>query len=199
VVVDRFLGERELVVQPLDGRLGKVNNISSAALMENGAPVLIVDVDDMLRSIEKMLMTHPLKSVPPNHLELAARAPKRILVVDDSPTVRELVRKLLAGRGYFADIAVDGMAGWNAVRAGQYDLVIADVDMPRLDGIELTALIKDDPQFKSLPVMIVSYKDREKDRLRGLEAGADYYITKNAFQDDTLFQAVADLIGEPSA
>lgn len=199
VVVDRLLGERELVVQPLDGRLGKVSNISSAALMENGAPVLIVDVDDLLRSIEKMVLAQPLKSLPPNHLQLAARPPKRILVVDDSSTVRELVRKLLVSRGYVADVAVDGMDGWHAVRTAQYDLVIADVDMPRLDGIELTALIKEHPQFRSLPVMIVSYKDREKDKLRGLEAGADYYITKNAFQDDALFQAVADLIGEPRA
>jgi two-component system sensor histidine kinase and response regulator WspE len=133
----------------------------------------------------------------PNSLELIGRKPKRVLAVDDSPTVRELVRKLLASRGYLADVAVDGMDGWNAVRAGHYDLVITDVDMPRVDGIELAALIKKDPQFKSVPVMIVSYKDREEDRLRGLEAGADYYITKGNFHDETLLQAVVDLIGDP--
>lgn len=197
VVVDRFLGERELVVQPLDSRLGKVKDISAAAFMDNGAPVLVVDVDDMLRSIENVVAQPSLNSVPHNALELGAHKPKRILVVDDSFTVRELVRKLLASRGYLADVTVDGLEGWSAVRAGQYDLVIADVEMPRLDGIELTALIKKDPQLKSLPVMIVSYKDREEDRLRGLEAGADYYITKSAFHDETLLQAVADLIGKP--
>jgi two-component system sensor histidine kinase and response regulator WspE len=133
----------------------------------------------------------------PNSLELIGRKPKRVLAVDDSPTVRELVRKLLASRGYLADVAVDGMDGWNAVRAGHYDLVITDVDMPRVDGIELATLIKKDPQFKSVPVMIVSYKDREEDRLRGLEAGADYYITKGNFHDETLLQAVVDLIGDP--
>jgi two-component system, chemotaxis family, sensor histidine kinase and response regulator WspE len=197
LVVDRFLGERELVVQPLDARLGKVQDVSAAALMEDGAPVLIVDVDDMLRSIEKLVAEHPLAQVPRNGLELAERRQKRVLAVDDSLTVRELVRKLLASRGYLADVAVDGMDGWNAVRTGHYDLVITDVDMPRLDGIELTSLIKKDPQLKSLPVMIVSYKDHEQDRLRGLEAGADYYITKGAFHDETLLQAVLDLIGEP--
>jgi len=71
------------------------------------------------------------------------------------------------------------------------------VDMPRLDGVELATLIKQDPALKSLPVMIVSYKDREEDRLRGLEAGADYYLTKGSFHDETLLQAVVDLIGEP--
>jgi two-component system sensor histidine kinase and response regulator WspE len=197
LVVDRFLGERELVVQPLDARLGKVKDISAAALMEDGAPVLIVDVDDMLSSIEKLLSEGLLTQVQRHGLELIGRKQKRVLAVDDSLTVRELVRKLLANRGYLADVAVDGMDGWNAVRTGHYDLVITDVDMPRLDGIELATLIKKDPQLKSVPVMIVSYKDREEDRLRGLEAGADYYITKGSFHDETLLQAVVDLIGDP--
>jgi two-component system sensor histidine kinase and response regulator WspE len=153
----------------------------------------------MLRSIEKLIAEHSLASVPPNGFVLADRKPKRVLAVDDSRTVRELVRKLLSAHGYLADVAVDGMDGWNAVRSGHYDLVITDVDMPRLDGIELTVLIKKDPQLKSLPVMIVSYKDREEDRVRGLEAGADYYITKGAFHDETLLQAVLDLIGEPES
>jgi two-component system, chemotaxis family, sensor histidine kinase and response regulator WspE len=199
LVVDRFLGERELVVQPLDPRLGKVRDISAAALMEDGAPVLIVDVDEMLRSVESLVSEHPLDGVQPQRLALPGRRQRRILAVDDSLTVRELVRKLLASRGYLADVAVDGMDGWNAVRSGHYDLVITDVDMPRLDGIELAALIKQDPRLKSVPVMVVSYKDSQEDRLRGLEAGADYYITKDAFHDETLLQAVVDLIGEPDA
>ncbi|HEU0037755.1 MAG TPA: hybrid sensor histidine kinase/response regulator, partial [Verrucomicrobiae bacterium] len=200
LVVDRFLGERELVVQPLDPRLGKVKDISAAALMEDGSPVLIVDVDDMMRSIEKLISSGTLARVRPDPaLESKPTKRKRILAVDDSLTVRELERKLLTSRGYLADVAVDGMDGWNAVRTGVYDLVITDVDMPRMDGIEFATLIKRDPHLKSLPVMIVSYKDREADRLRGLEAGADYYLTKGSFQDETLLQAVADLIGEPES
>jgi two-component system sensor histidine kinase and response regulator WspE len=196
VVVDRFLGERELVVQALDSRLGKVRDISAGALMEDGTPVLIVDVEDMLCSIEKLVSTGRLNKVRPEAGQLPARPGKRVLVVDDSLTVRELQRKLLAGRGYTAEVAVDGMDGWNAVQSGNYDLVITDVDMPRVDGIELVTLIKRDPRFAPLPVVIVSYKDREEDRLRGLEAGADYYLTKGGFHDETLLQAVVDLIGE---
>jgi two-component system sensor histidine kinase and response regulator WspE len=199
LVVDRFLGERELVVQPLDARLGKVQNISAAALLEDGSPVLIVDVEDVVRSIAKLVSEVPLVNVQRQRRGLTARKPKRILAVDDSLTARELIRKLVASHGYLADVAVDGMEGWNAVRAGHYDLVIADVEMPRLDGIELATRIKKDPLLKSLPVMIVSYKDREEDRLRGLEAGADYYLTKGSFHDETLLQAVVDLIGEPDA
>lgn len=199
LLVDRFLGERELVVQPLDPRLGKVKDISAAALMEDGSPVLIVDVDDMIRSIEKLASTGELASVGRSALSAATQKRKRVLVVDDSLTVRELERKLLDNAGYAADVAVDGMDGWNAVRSGNYDLIITDVDMPRMDGIELTTLIKKDEQLRSLPVMIVSYKDRDEDRLRGLNAGADYYLTKGSFHDETLIQAVTDLIGEPHA
>jgi len=76
---------------------------------------------------------------------------------------------------------------------------VTDVDMPRLDGIELLKLIRNDGRLKSLPVMIVSYKDRQEDRNRGLEAGADYYLTKASFHDETLVRVVADLIGSPES
>jgi two-component system sensor histidine kinase and response regulator WspE len=195
VVVDRFLGERMLVVQPLDKRLGKVRNIAAGALMENGDPLLIADLDDWLRSVEKLVAGGEIGRVGVG----AARAEtvtKRVLVVDDSLTVRELERKLLASRGYDVTIAVDGMDGWNAVRGERFDLVITDIDMPRLDGIELVALIRRDAQLANLPVMIVSYKDRPADRQRGLDAGADYYLAKGSFHDQTLLDAVRDLIGE---
>lgn len=195
LVVDSLLGERELVVQPLDPRLGKVKDINAAALMEDGSPVLIIDVEDMVRSIEKLISTGAVAGV--RQQARIERRRKRVLAVDDSLTVRELERKLLTGHGYDADVAVDGMDGWNAVRSGQYDLVITDVDMPRMDGIEFATLIKKDPQLHKLPVMIVSYKDREEDRLRGLQAGADYYLTKGSFHDATLLRAVEDLIGGP--
>ncbi|MDP3857926.1 MAG: hybrid sensor histidine kinase/response regulator [Stagnimonas sp.] len=199
LVVDRFRGERELVVQPLDARLGKIKDISSGALMEDGSPVLIVDVEDLLRSVDKLVSAGQLNKIQRQGAGLPGKARRRVLVVDDSLTVRELERKLLSGRGYEVEIAVDGMDGWNAVRTGHFHLVISDIDMPRMDGIELVSLIKKDPNLKSIPVMIVSYKDREEDRQRGLEAGADYYLTKGSFHDETLLQAVADLIGAAEA
>ena len=127
-----------------------------------------------------------------------ARRRKRILVVDDSITVRELERQLLQSRGFDVDVAVDGMDGWNAVRGEQYDLVVSDVDMPRLDGIGLVSLIKADPARRDIPIVIVSYKDREEDRLRGLEAGANRYLTKTSFHDQTFLNTIIDLIGEPT-
>jgi len=200
LVVDAFLGERDLEVRPLDPRLGKPPDINSASVLDDGWPVLIVDVEDLVRSIDNMLGGRRLRSLAgPSAGAKAAKATRRVLVVDDSLTVRELERQLLEGRGYAVDVAVDGVDGWNAVRSGDYDLVISDVDMPRMDGIGLVRAIKADPRLKSTPVVIVSYKDREEDRMRGLDAGADGYLTKGSFHDRTFLEAVSDLIGEARA
>ncbi|WP_431822915.1 hybrid sensor histidine kinase/response regulator [Burkholderia sp. F1] len=195
IAVDRFLGECMLVIQPLDRRLGKVKDIAAAALMDNGEPVLIIDVEDLLRSVDKLVRGGQLDRVQREQHAAVARS-RRVLVVDDSLTVRELERKLLEKRGYDVTVAVDGMDGWNALRGAAFDLVVTDIDMPRMDGIELVTLIRRDGALKALPVMIVSYKDREEDRRRGLDAGADYYLAKSSFHDETLLDAVRDLIGE---
>lgn len=195
IAVERFIGERTLVVLPLDDRLGKIQDISAGALLDDGRVALIVDVEDMLRSVDKLLNTGRLERIARHHQQHAQAARKRILVVDDSLTVRELQRKLLINRGYDVAVAVDGMDGWNALRSESFDLLITDIDMPRMDGIELVTLLRRDNRLQSLPVMVVSYKDREEDRRRGLDAGADYYLAKASFHDDALLDAVVELIG----
>lgn len=195
LAVDRFLGGAELVVQPLDPRLGKLRDISAAALTADGEIVLIVDIEDLIRSIQRLVEADRLAKVEAGSA-VAQGSRKRILVVDDSLTVRELERKLLDHHGYEVQVAVDGMDAWACVRGARFDLVVTDVDMPRMDGIELVEMIRRDPRLKALPVVILSYKDREDDRRRGLEAGADYYLTKGGFQNDGLLNAVVDLIGK---
>jgi two-component system sensor histidine kinase and response regulator WspE len=195
VTVDKFLGEHDLVVRPLDARLGKVQDIAAAAILMNGLPALIFDVDDMVRSIEKLAHAGRVDKLSAGSIATSVRPKKRILIVDDSITVREAERQLLANRGYSVDVAVDGMDGWNSVRNAQYDLVISDIDMPRMNGIELVRTIKQDPKLTATPIVIVSYKDREEDRMRGLDAGANYYLTKSSFHDESLVQAVEELIG----
>ncbi len=195
LVVDRFLGEHDLVVRPLDPRLGKVQDISAAALMGDGSTILIVDVSDLIRSVDHLLNNSKLSRFDKQISSAVLESRKSILVVDDSITVREMERKLLENKGYKVDVAVDGMEGWYTVSSKHYDLVISDIDMPRMNGIELVSKIKNNPKLNSVPIIIVSYKDREEDRIRGLEAGADYYLTKASFHDDTLVNAVLDLIG----
>ena len=194
LVVDAFVGEQDLVVRPLDGRLGKVPNVSAAAILDDGSPVLIVDVEDMVRSMDQFIQTGALRRCEEVDARQALRK-KRVLVVDDSITVREVERQLLIHKGYDVTVAVDGMDGWNQVRAGRFDLLITDVDMPRMTGLQLVQAVRADTALKDLPVIIVSYKEREEDRVRGLEVGANAYLTKSSFHDNRFVEAVADLVG----
>jgi len=197
LTVDRLLGVRDLVVQTLNPKLGKVKDIGSGAILEDGTPILIIDVDDVFRSMDQLISGNRLMRIGKLDDSVVEKRIKRILVADDSITVREVERKMLSARGYEVDVAVDGMEAWNTVRTSDYDLIVSDIDMPRMNGFELVENIKNDPNLRQLPVIIVSYKDREEDRLRGLEVGADYYRTKGSFKDETLINAVLDLIGEP--
>lgn len=194
VAVDAFLGERDLVVTAIDAKLGKIPNISSAAILEEGSIALIIDPDDLVRSIDKYVYGARPDKVATGMIVKGKS--KSILVVDDSLTVREVERKLLENNGYRVSTAIDGVDGFNTLQRESFDLVITDVDMPRMNGIQLVEKIKSDPRYKEIPVMIVSYKDREEDRLRGLNAGANYYLTKSSFHDESLVNAVIDLIGE---
>ncbi len=197
LIVEAFLGEQDLVVRPLDPRIGKVPNVAASALLDDGSPVLIVDVEDVTRSAASLVQDGKLRHQRTN--KSAARRRKRILVVDDSAIVREAERQMLQGRGYDVDLAVDGIDGWNTIRTGQYDLVVSDIDMPRMTGLEFVKAIRADPKVKSIPVVIVSYKDRDEDRGRGLDVGANYYLTKSSFHDGQFLKAVEDLIGGPES
>jgi len=196
LVVDKFIGERDISVHLLDPRLGKIKDVSAATILENGDPALIVDIEDMIRSIEILVSGERLTKVRRQKNSTENTPMKRVLVVDDSITVREVEKKLLVAHGYDVEVAVDGMDGWNTVHENQYDLIISDIDMPRMNGIEFVSMLKSDPIYRKIPVMIVSYKDRQEDREAGLQAGADYYLTKGSFHDESLIDAVIELIGE---
>jgi two-component system sensor histidine kinase and response regulator WspE len=194
LIVEAIRGEQDLVVRPLDPRLGQVPNVSAAAILDDGAPVLIADVEDLIRSMDQYIQSGTLRRCDPEAAVPGAK--KRVLVVDDSITVREVQRQILRTHGYEVEVAVDGQDGWNKLRAGPFDLVISDVDMPRVTGLEFVRRIRDDQVLRDVPVIIVSYKERDGDRLRGLEVGANYYLTKSSFHDHTFLDAVAALIGK---
>ncbi len=196
LVVDRFIGESKLVVRALDPRLGKVQDVSAAALLDDGTPVLILDTEDLVRSIENLLSGGRLKQFKTSVMLASEMSRKHILLAEDSMTVREMERKLLESRGYAVDVAVDGMDAWNAARSGSYDLLISDVDMPRMSGIELVRNIRGDSRLRELPVMMVSYKDGDEDRKAGLDAGASSYLAKSSFHDESFLDTVAELIGD---
>lgn len=196
LVVDKILSETELVVRPLNAKLGKVPCVSATSITDEGIPILILDVEDLLKYIEKLLIgTATMESFSPkNHTK---KYKKTVLVVDDSLTIRETERRLLENAGYQVNVALDGLDGWNSLRTANFDLIITDIDMPRMNGFELIELIRNDLRLKETPIIIISYKDRQEDRIHGMDAGANYYLTKSSFKDQTFINAVKDLIGEP--
>ena len=187
--VDRFIGSREIVVMPLDERLGKIPNISAASLAEDGRPLLIMEVEDLGRSINHLIMRGGVED---------RQKVQRILIVEDSLTVREMERRVLEGKGYEVVTAIDGADAWNLLQVNDYSLVITDVDMPRMDGVELTRKMRAAPRFRGVPVMMISYKGLDEDRWRAEEAGVDYYLTKGNFQGEILLQAVQELLARQS-
>lgn len=192
VVVDRYLGEQDLVVRPLDPRLGKVANISAAALMGDGQPILIVDTTDLVRSINALLQN----SSPPRPITgQPAKPVQRILIADDSALVLDLQARLVSARGYQVDRVRDGRKAWQALRDGDYQLLVTDVEMPEMDGLTLIETLRREARFRHLPVIISSSRNSEQDRLRGMDAGADYYLVKSSFNDETLLNAIHQLIG----
>lgn len=196
IIVDRFLGEKEFVVQELDERLGSLPNISAGALMEDGSPLLIVDVEDMLKSIEQMLVDGRLTTQVLGARGAGIELKKNILIVEDSSTVRELESQLLVKQGYEVQCAVDGIEGWNLLRTNKFDLIIVDIDMPRLNGVELVKMVRAKAKFRNLPILILSYKEREEDRLQAFAAGANEVLAKTSLNDETFLKTIFNLIGQ---
>lgn len=195
LVVDRFLGEQDLVVRRLDERFGRVPHLASVAILDDGSPLFIIDVEDVLKSIHQLLGDGRLRGTGRAKSVAGSEKVTRVLVVEDSMTVREVERQILVQMGLHVDVAVDGVDGWNALQAGSYDLVVTDVDMPRMNGIEFVTTLRADERFKRIPVVVVSYKDREEDRLAGMHAGADAYLTKGSFREGSFVETVRDLLG----
>jgi two-component system chemotaxis sensor kinase CheA len=138
------------------------------------------------------------------HVSIAAPAEdrfdpssRRILVVDDSITSRTLEQSVLAAAGYDVVTAVDGLEGWRVIERGGIALVISDVEMPHLDGVGLCMRIRASERTASLPVILVTSLDQPEQRARGLEAGADAYVTKSGFDQDILLDTVRQLLGAP--
>ena len=195
LVVDRFLGEQDLVVRRLDPRFGRVAHVNAAAMLEDGSPILILDVEDVVKSIRQLLGEGRLRGTGRARARDEGRRAKRVLVVEDSITVREVERQILRQMGLDVETAVDGVDGWNALQHGGYDLVVTDIDMPRMNGIEFVRTLRADPRFQTVPVIVVSYKDRDSDRQAGLDAGADMYLTKGSFREGSFTETVRDLLG----
>lgn len=189
LLVDRLLDEREVVVKPLGPLLERQRRFNGAIQLGDGRLVLLLNPTAMAQTARGMALFRPLAQ----H-DVASRH-SHLLVADDSFTTRELIRSILQSAGYEVTTAVDGFDALDKLRAGTYDLVVSDVEMPRVDGFQLTTQIRNDLGLTDLPVVIVTSLASESHRRRGLEVGAQAYIVKSQFDQSNLLETVRQLLG----
>ena len=188
LLVDRLVDEREVVVKPLGPLLEKQRRFSGAIQLGDGRLILLINPVALVQTARGMaLATTVVKRDE-------ARRHVRLLVADDSFTTRELIRTILQSAGYDVTTAVDGFDALDKLRRDAYDLVVSDIELPRVDGFQLTLHIRNDLGLADLPVIIVTSLASEAHRRRGLEVGAQAYIVKSQFNQSNLLETVQQLL-----
>jgi two-component system chemotaxis sensor kinase CheA len=189
-VVDSFVGEQQIVIKTLGSHLKRVENVAGVTVLGAGEVVVILNVPDLMANARTRA------GVRVRDAGAQAKAgPKRILICEDSFTTRELERSIFEAAGYDVEVAMDGAQGLTLLRQGlQVEAVVTDVQMPNMTGFELTKAIKADPLLERIPVVIVTSLERDEEKAEGIDAGADAYITKSVFNQDTLLETVERLI-----
>ena len=186
-MVDEILHEQEVLVKPLGRQLSRIRNIAGATVLGNGKVAPILNVSDLLKSAVKKT---------PSLTAGLVKAPERsnsILVVEDSITARMLLKNILESAGYDVQTAIDGVDAITALRSREFDIVVSDVEMPRMNGFDLTAKIRADKKLSELPVVLVTALESREDRERGIDVGANAYIVKSSFDQSNLLEVIGRL------
>jgi two-component system, chemotaxis family, sensor kinase CheA len=189
-IVDAFLGEQQIVIKTLGSYLRKVDNIAGVTVLGAGQVVPILNVPDLMNNARSRSGQRVGLAQKPER-----EGVRRVLICEDSFTTRELERSIFEAAGYEVETANDGAQGLRLLREGiRVDAVITDVQMPNMTGFELTRAIKRDSLLQEIPVVIVTSLERDEEKAEGIEAGADAYITKSVFNQDTLLDTVERLV-----
>jgi two-component system chemotaxis sensor kinase CheA len=193
-VVDEVVREEEVLVKPLRRPLSRVRHVAGVTVLSSGKTVPVLNVSDLLQTARR-IGPRPAATVPGAKPDTKPQAPqKRVLVVEDSITSRMLLKGILESAGYMVRTAVDGVDAFTALREDQIDLVVSDVEMPRMNGFDLAGRIRADKRLADLPVVLVSALESRDERERGIDVGASAYIVKSSFDQGNLLQTVRRLI-----
>jgi two-component system chemotaxis sensor kinase CheA len=188
-LVEDVLGEQEVLTKPLGRQLSRVRNVAGATVLGTGRVVPVLNVPDLLKSAVKITAA-PVKRAA----EAVMEKQKPVLVVEDSITARTLLKNILESAGYDVSTAVDGVEAFTALKTKEFELVVSDVDMPRMNGFALTAKIRQDKKLSELPVVLVTALESREDREQGIDAGANAYIVKSSFDQSNLLEVIRRLI-----
>ncbi len=188
--VDALLDEREILIRSLGPRLSGVHTIAGATILADGTLALIARTAFLLERAGELTRTWRTSMAPKS----SAPPPKRILLVDDSVTTRALERSILEAAEYEVITAGDGEEAWKTLAGTEVDLVVSDVDMPRMDGFALVEAMRASAQFRDIPIILVTARESDHDKRRGLEVGADAYVLKSGFDQRALLETIRQLL-----
>ncbi|MGB4360195.1 MAG: response regulator [Rhodoferax sp.] len=189
--VDAVLAEQEVLVKGLGRQLARVRNLAGASVLGTGQVVPVLNVPDLMQSAMRPAASPSASVTGEQH---AAAAKRAILVAEDSITSRALIKNILESAGYSVTTAVDGIDAYTALKAGTFDLLVSDVEMPRMDGFDLTAKLRSDKRLAQLPVVLVTALESREHRERGIDVGANAYIVKSSFDQSNLLEVIRRLI-----
>jgi FOG: CheY-like receiver len=188
--VDEIIDEHQILVKRLGRQLKSVRNISGAAVLGSGTVVPVINVSDLMKSA---LDSISMKRITKNEIQAEVKVYK-VLVTDDSITSRTLIKNILETAGYDVITAVDGVDAVTKALVGEFDLIVSDVDMPRMNGFELTAKIRKDKKLSEVPVVLVTALESREDREHGIDVGANAYIVKSSFDQSNLLEVIKKLL-----
>lgn len=191
-VVDEVLNEQEVLVKTLGKQLVRVRNFAGATVLGSGKVAPILHVPDLMRSAVRASETGTRASTPSAQTVEAKK--QSVLVAEDSITSRTLLKNILEAAGYQVETSVDGIDALTKLRSGTFDLVVSDVDMPRMNGFGLTVKIRADKKLAELPVVLVTALESREDREHGIDVGADAYLVKSSFNQSNLLEIIRRLI-----
>jgi two-component system chemotaxis sensor kinase CheA len=191
--VDDLMGEQELVLKPLGMEIAEAPYVSGAALLGTGEVVIVLDPNDLIRGAGGLNGRIIPREIPVDDEPIEER-PLRVLVVDDSITTRTLEKHILESAGFKVQVAVDGLEAWGRLNEMPFDLVIADVEMPNMTGLELTQRIKTTPHTQHTPVILLTSLAKPEQREAGMMAGADAYLVKSRFDQVELLRTIRAVV-----
>ncbi|MBN8230708.1 response regulator [Corallococcus macrosporus] len=188
LVVDEVIAEQEVLVRSLGSRVKRARHVAAAAVLPDGRMALLLNPASLVRAAGGRPSAHFF----PTPKEQVAR--RRVVLADDSPTTRMLEQSILEGAGYDVTACADGAEAWERLQAGGADAMVLDVEMPRMDGFQVTEAVRASPRFGRVPVVLVTSREKPEDKARGLQAGASAYIVKSAFDPTSLLETLRRLL-----
>ncbi len=188
VIVDDLVDQEDIVLKPQSKLLKRIPNIAGATILGSGEVCMILNPADLLHSLRNgnwQDISHSVESVATTN---------KLLLVEDSIIIRTQMQRLLKGAGYDVTVAVNGLEGLHKVQEQDFDIVLSDVEMPNMNGLEMTAAIRQNSKYNQLPIVLITTLASPEDKQRGKEAGANAYLTKGDFEQQLLFQTLNQLI-----